>query len=58
MNMRLLLLLLAFSGMLFAGGSVVPVGTYLYADYEKLPDKPGALVLTFTTSGPKRLVVA
>ena len=42
----------------FAGGSVVPVGSYLYADEEKLPDKPGALVIGFTTPGPKRLVVA
>lgn len=42
----------------FAGGSVVPVGTYLYADIEKLPDTPASLILTFTTPGPKRLVVA
>ena len=58
MRARLLLVLLTITAMLFAGGSVVPVGTYLYADYEKLPDKPGALVLTFTTAGPKRLVIA
>ncbi len=54
----LLLGCLALVSTLFAGGSVVPVGTYLYANQEKLPDKPGALVLTFTTPGPRRLVIA
>lgn len=43
---------------LFAGGSVVPVGTYLYADLEKVPDAKGSLELHFTSAGPHRLVVA
>jgi len=43
---------------LFAGGSVVPVGSYLYADLEKVPDATGSLELRFTTPGPQRLVVA
>ena len=60
MTMRNLLLFGYFALVLtlFAGGSVVPVGTYLYANLEKLPDKPGVLVLSFTTAGPKRLVIA
>lgn len=52
------LILLAGRPALFAGGSVVPVGTYLYADLEKVPDASGSLELRFTTSGPHRLVVA
>jgi len=52
------LLVLAGMPALFAGGSVVPVGTYLYADLEKVPDATGSLELRFTTPGPHRLVVA
>ena len=54
----LLILFCLLAGELFAGGSVVPVGTYLYANEEKLPDKPGTLVITFTTPGTSRLVIA
>ena len=42
----------------FAGGSVVPVGEYLYADESKLTDKPGALELVFTKPNKFRMVVA
>ena len=42
----------------FAGGSVTPVGEYLYADESKLPDKPGALEVEFTTPNQHRMVVA
>ena len=52
------LLVLAGMPALFAGGSVVPVGTYLYADLEKVPDATGSLELRFTTPGPHRLVIA
>ena len=43
---------------LIGGGSVVPVGTYLYADLEKLEPASGVLVLRFASPGPDRLVVA
>jgi hypothetical protein len=52
------LLILAGMPALFAGGSVVPVGTYLYADLEKVPAATGSLELRFTTPGPHRLVIA
>ena len=42
----------------FGGGSVVPVGEYLYADEKKLPDRPGELELVFTTANSHRMVVA
>ena len=51
------LLLVALSDA-FGGGSVVPVGEYLYVDESKLPDKPGALELSFTTPNGNRMVVA
>ncbi|HQL87026.1 MAG: hypothetical protein BWX73_03270 [Lentisphaerae bacterium ADurb.Bin082] len=44
--------------LLQGGGSVVPVGTYLYADLEKVSPATGALVLNFDAAGPSRLVVA
>ena len=53
--MTLLLVALADA---FGGGSVVPVGEYLYADESKLPDKTGALELSFTTPNGNRLAVA
>ena len=53
----LLLLFAAFANA-FAGGSVVPVGEYLYADETKLPDKPGELELVFTTANSHRMAVA
>lgn len=43
---------------LLAGGSVVPVGTYLYANLDKVSNAPGALEIHFNTKGPKRLVIA
>ncbi|MBO4344199.1 MAG: hypothetical protein J5833_00490 [Victivallales bacterium] len=52
------ILLAAMSIEAFAGGSVVPVGEYLYADESKLPDKPGALEITFTTANANRMVIA
>jgi len=53
-----MILLLVSMADVFGGGSVVPVGEYLYADEAKLPDKPGALELTFTTPNENRMVVA
>jgi hypothetical protein len=43
---------------LFAGGSVVPVGTYLYADVDKVPAASGSLELRFTNPAEHRLVIA
>lgn len=54
----LLFVIAMLPALLFAGGSVVPVGTYLYATEDKLPDKAGKLIVNFSTPGPKRLVVA
>jgi hypothetical protein len=49
--------LLAASAAL-GGGSVVPVGTYLYANPENPERWSGRLTVRFTTPGPQRLVVA
>ena len=55
----ILLTLFVLSAVLLqGGGSVVPVGTYLYADLEKVSPATGALVLKFETAAPGRLVVA
>lgn len=42
----------------WGGGSVVPVGEYLYANESKLDDAKGSLVVRFATSSPKRMVIA
>lgn len=51
---------LASSLGVFAGGSVVPVGTYLYANPSPadVEGMTGALTVRFSTPGPRRLVVA
>lgn len=54
----LILFCLSLPLMVWAGGSMVPVGGYLYAVEDKLPDRPGALVLSFTTENIHRMVVA
>ena len=51
-----IIVLLAMDAM--AGGSVIPVGTYLYANEANLPDAPGALVISFTTPDANRMAVA
>jgi len=52
------LALLAASALVMGGGSVVPVGTYLYARPEQPEQFPGKLTVRFSSPGPKRLVVA
>lgn len=42
----------------WGGGSVVPVGTYLYANPAQPEQFTGKLTVRFATPGPKRLVVA
>ena len=44
--------------MAWAGGSVTPVGGYLYANEAKLEDAKGSLEIHFTTPSAKRMVVA
>lgn len=53
-----LLLLLGCLHRLPAGGSVVPVGEYLYADLALLPETDGALQVRFNTPSPTRMVIA
>jgi hypothetical protein len=50
--------LLATEAALFAGGSVVPVGTYLYANPADKDRYRGRLTIRFTTPGRERLVIA
>lgn len=54
----LLLLLLCAVHPLMAGGSVVPVGEYLYADPALLPEASGSLQVRFGTPSAARLVIA
>ncbi|MBR0457691.1 MAG: hypothetical protein IJJ26_00500 [Victivallales bacterium] len=58
MKKYLLVFLFGLVLRIFAGGSYVPVGTYLYADLEKLPDAPGRLELHFPDASDQRMVVA
>ncbi len=55
---RLLPLLFCLALTALAGGSYVPVGTYLYADVEKLPEAQGRLELHFPDASDQRMVVA
>ena len=50
--------LLLCSCVAWAGGSVVPVGGYLYASEDKVDKANGALEVRFTTAAPRRMVVA
>ena len=50
--------LVCCGGMVWCGGSVTPVGGYLYADESKLDDAKGSLEVHFTTPSPKRMVIA
>lgn len=50
--------LVCCGGMAWCGGSVVPVGGYLYANENKLDDAKGSLEVRFTTPSPRRMVVA
>jgi hypothetical protein len=49
---------LAASALVMGGGSVVPVGTYLYAKPAQPEQYPGKLTVRFASPGAKRLVVA
>lgn len=51
-------LLLLCVGMAWAGGSVVPVGGYLYANDNKVDKAGGSLEVCFTTAASRRMVVA
>jgi len=51
-------LALAVGAYLHAGGSVVPVGTYLYANPANKNQYKGRLTVRFTTPGRNRLVIA
>lgn len=53
-----LLLLLCSVRPLPAGGSVVPVGEYLYADPALLPEAAGTLQVRFSAPAPARMVIA
>jgi hypothetical protein len=50
--------LAAVAALLMAGGSVVPVGTYLYANPAQPEQFAGKLTIRFPTPGKQRLVVA
>ena len=50
--------LVCCGGMAWCGGSVTPVGGYLYANENKVDDAKGSLEVHFTTPSPKRMVVA
>ena len=51
-------ILVCCGGMVWCGGSVVPVGGYLYANEKKLDDAKGSLEVHFATPSPRRMVVA
>ena len=50
--------LLLCSCVAWAGGSVAPVGGYLYANEDKVDKANGALEVRFTTAASRRMVVA
>ena len=50
--------LVCCGGMAWCGGSVVPVGGYLYANEKKLDDAKGSLEVHFATPSPRRMVIA
>ena len=50
--------LVCCGGMAWCGGSVVPVGGYLYANEKKLDDAKGSLEVHFATPSPRRMVSA
>ncbi len=50
--------LVCCGGMAWGGGSVTPVGGYLYANEDKVDDAKGSLEIRFSTPSSKRMVIA